>query len=71
MSFFLVLPPILFITFAISILFLMTRGRRIMLIICSCLFIFAAFGGFLFYSYSYLPTGAGFADTLFAARQER
>lgn len=46
------------------VLFLMTRGKRIMMRTCIILFVLAFAGGFILYTIGYLPRGAIFADVL-------
>jgi len=58
---------LLIIVFTGGVLFLMPRDRHKMLVICGCLIAISVGGGFVIYSYSYLATGAGLADTLSAA----
>jgi len=58
---------ILSLTFAVCLLFLMPRDRRKRLKICGLLLGLSVGGGLFFYSFSYISTGAGLADTLFAA----
>ena len=53
---------IAFILFVISVLYFMTRYKRVLLGICSLFVII----GFLIYTACYLPLGEGFAHALFA-----
>jgi hypothetical protein len=62
MSFFLVLLLVIFITVLTSVL--MARNRRVKRWIYAVLFVFAVGGGFFFYSYGYLSSGAGPAYAL-------
>ena len=56
-----------FFFFTLGILFLMTRGRRFVRVVCSVSFVIAIVGGFLFYSFSYISSGERFPDTVYAA----
>ena len=64
---FFLLTIILLFIFAVSVLFLMTRNRRIKTWVLSVLSVIAVFGGFSFYLFSYLSSNAGFADILIAS----
>ena len=58
---------LLFSVLVLGVLYLMTRNKRAMLMLCLVLFIFSVGGGFIIYSYSHLPYRAGLADAPFAA----
>ena len=53
---------LLFIVFALFIFYFMTRNKKIMLKICSALAGISITGGFLIYSFSFLPANSNFAD---------
>ena len=67
MSIFVGIPPLVFGVFAISVLFLMTKGRRTTIKVCTALFAFAVIVGFSLYTYSYLVSDAEITDILFAS----
>ncbi|MCL2664480.1 MAG: NAD-binding protein [Defluviitaleaceae bacterium] len=56
----------LFFVFMVGVLFLMTRSRRFVKVICSIFFAVAVLGGFVFYSYSYLSSDMSFTDALYS-----